>query len=91
MEINMFNSFSKLLEFYFEKYCPVIEKKPLLNGKDIIKKFNILPSPVLGNVLNNIQRAQVLGEIKTRTQAEVLAEKILESKSQDYDDDDKLS
>ena len=57
-----------------------MEEKPLLNGKDIINKFNLSPSPVLGNVLNNIQRAQVLGEIKTKAEAEILAEKMLKSK-----------
>ena len=81
-EVKVFNLFSKLLKFYIEQYIPVLGEKALLNGNDIIRKFNVLPSPVLGNVLNNIQRAQVLGEIKTSSEAEMLAEKILKSQEE---------
>ena len=50
-----------------------------INGNDLIRIFNISPSPVLGNVLQSIQRAQVLGEIKTSKEAKDLAEKLLRS------------
>ena len=80
MDNKIFDFFPNLLKFYFEQYCPVIKEKPLLNGEEIIKKFNISPSPILGNVLNLIRRAQVLREIKTKIEAEMLAEKFLESK-----------
>ena len=91
MDNKIFDFFSNLIKFYFEQYFPVIKEKPLLNGEDIIEKFNISPSPVLGNVLNNIQRAQVLGEIKTKSEAEILAEKILKSKEKKGPDDNKIS
>ena len=80
MDNKIFDFFSNLLRFYFKQYCPVIKEKPLLNGEEIIKKFNISPSPILGNVLNLIRRAQVLREIKTKIEAEVLAEKFFELK-----------
>lgn len=70
---------SNLLEFYFTRYLPILGEKALLNGNDIIKKFNIAPSPTVGEVLKDIQRAQVLGEIKTSAEAEKLAAKILNS------------
>ena len=91
IEIKLFNSFSKLLNFYFEQYYPIAGKKPLLSGKDVIKKFNISPSPLLGNLLNNIQRAQVLGEIKTKREAEMLAGRILKSIKKPYGYDNKIS
>jgi len=69
----------QLLEFYFESYLPVLGEKALLNGNDVIRIFNISPSPALGNVLQSIQRAQVLGEIKTSKEAKDLAEKLLRS------------
>ena len=68
---------TQLLEFYFGSYHPVLGEKALLNGNDLIRIFNILPSPLLGNVLQSIQRAQVLGEIKTSKEAKDLAEKLL--------------
>ena len=70
-------SCTKLLEFYFGSYLPVLGEKALLNGNDLIRIFNISPSPALGNVLQSIQRAQVLGEIKTSKEAKELAEKLL--------------
>ena len=70
-------SCTQLLEFYFGSYLPVLGEKALLNGNDVIRIFNISPSPALGNVLQSIQRAQVLGEIKTSKEAKDLAEKLL--------------
>ena len=70
---------SNLLEFYFTRYLPILGEKALLNGNDIIKKFNIAPSPTVGEVLKDIQRAQVLGVIKTSAEAEKLVAKILNS------------
>ena len=80
MDNKIIDFFSNLLKFYFEQYFPVIKEKPLLNGEEIIKKFNISPSPIIGNVLDLIRRAQVLREIKTKIEAELLAEKLLELK-----------
>lgn len=67
------NFYTKLLDFYFSHYLPALGEKALLNGDDLIKIFSIAPSPVLGEVLQSIQRAQVLGSIKTPTEAEALA------------------
>jgi tRNA nucleotidyltransferase/poly(A) polymerase len=72
----------KVLEFYSLRYLPALGEKALLNGDDLIKIFNIAPSPVLGEVLQNIQRAQVLGSIKTPAEAEALAAKILQPQKQ---------
>jgi poly(A) polymerase len=73
---------TKILDFYFLRYLPALGEKALLNGDDLIKIFNIAPSPVLGEVLQDIQRAQVLGSIKTPTEAEALAAKILQPQKQ---------
>jgi len=70
-------SYTEVLEFYFSRYLPVAREKALLNGDDLIKIFNISPSSVLGEVLQNIQRAQVLGTVKTPAEAEALAAKTL--------------
>jgi poly(A) polymerase len=70
---------TKILNFYFLRYLPALEEKALLNGDDLIKIFNITPSPFIGEALKNIQRAQILGNIKTPAEAEALAAKILQS------------
>ena len=79
IESDKLKSHSNLLEFYFIRYLPILGEKALLNGNDIIKKFNIAPSPAVGEILKNIQRAQVLGDIKTSAEAEKLAAKFLNS------------
>jgi poly(A) polymerase len=71
-------SYTKILDFYFLRYLPALGEKALLNGDDLIKIFNITPSPVLGEALQNIQRAQILGNIKTPAEAEALAAKTLQ-------------
>jgi poly(A) polymerase len=73
-------SYTKILNFYFLRYLPALEEKALLNGDDLIKIFKITPSPKLGEALQNIQRAQILENIKTPAEAETLAAKILQSK-----------
>jgi poly(A) polymerase len=75
-------SHTKILDFYFLRYLPALGEKALLNGDDLIKTFNIAPSPVLGEVLQNIQRAQILGLIKTTGEAKALAAKILQPQNQ---------
>jgi tRNA nucleotidyltransferase/poly(A) polymerase len=71
-------SHTKILNFYFLRYLPALEEKALLNGDDLIKIFNIRPSPILREALQNIQRAQFLRNIKTPAEAEALAAKILQ-------------
>jgi poly(A) polymerase len=73
-------SHTKILNFYFLRYLPALEEKALLNGDDLIKIFNITPSPVLGEALQNIQRAQILRNIKTPAEAEALAAKFIQPK-----------
>ena len=75
-------SHTKILDFYFLRYLPALEEKALLNGDDLIKIFSIAPSPVLGEALQNIQRAQILGNIKTPAEAKALAAKILQPQKQ---------
>jgi tRNA nucleotidyltransferase/poly(A) polymerase len=66
-----------LLKFYYEKFLPIVSKKPLINGKDIIDKFQLPPSPLFGKILNCVQKEQVLGNITTREDALKLAENII--------------
>jgi len=71
---------SQILEFYFNRFLPVISEKPLLNGNDIIHNFRLSPSPLFGKILQNIRKAQVLGHISTRDDAIGLAENLIKTK-----------
>lgn len=64
-----------LIDEYFNKKSrkPV---KRLVNGYDVMKRFKIGPSPVIGRILRKIEEAQALGQIKTRLKALEYASKI---------------
>jgi poly(A) polymerase len=72
-----------ILKFYYDQFLPAINKKPLLNGEDIIHQFQLSPSPLFGNILNRVQKAQVLGDIATREDAIALAEDIVQSQTKE--------
>ena len=72
---------NQLLKFYYDQFLPIVNKKPLLNGEDIIHQFQISPSPLFGKILNNVQKEQVLGKITTRKDAMILAEDIIQSQT----------
>ncbi|MDD5120272.1 MAG: HD domain-containing protein [Candidatus Omnitrophica bacterium] len=55
------------------------EKKPvrLINGDDIIRKFRLPGSPLIGTVLDELEEAQAIGKIKNKKQALAMAAKII--------------
>lgn len=66
-----------LVEDYFKKK----KEKPfvcVLDGKDLIKHLKIKPSPVFKKILEEVAEQQVLGKIKTKTQALAVAQTIHE-------------
>jgi poly(A) polymerase len=66
-------------EFYFERYLPAMDCKPLLNGKDLIQKFKLPPSPLFQNLLDRVEEARVLGTIQSKSEAEALAQEIIQT------------
>jgi len=57
-----------LLDRFFEKK----KEKPfvcLINGNDILKKLKVKPSPLIGEILREVEERQVLGKIKTKKEA----------------------
>ena len=49
----------------------------LLNGHDIMNKFKLSPSVLVGKILNEIEEAQAIGEIRDKNSAFKLAAKII--------------
>ena len=75
----------RILKFYYDRFIPAMSEKPLLNGEDIIHKFQLSPSPLFGKILNDIQKAQVLGTITTPADALALAGDIIQSQTKESD------
>lgn len=58
-----------LLENWWEKPEEAVSPPRLLTGNDIIKEFNLLPGPQIGELLEAIREAQAAGQIGDRFQA----------------------
>ncbi|MFH1888733.1 MAG: HD domain-containing protein [Candidatus Omnitrophota bacterium] len=65
-----------LIKKYFKKQK---DKKParLINGDDIIKKFKLEPSPLIGKILREVEELQAIGKIKTKQEALKVAAKFI--------------
>lgn len=49
----------------------------LINGYDVMRQGRILPGPLIGKILSKVEEAQAIGEVKTKSQALALANKII--------------
>jgi len=66
----------RLINGYFKKKR---EKKVirLVDGNDLIKRFKLEPSPLIGKVLSEIEENQAIGRIKTKKEALEIAKRLL--------------
>jgi poly(A) polymerase len=58
-----------LLENYWEKPEEIISPPRLLDGRDLMKEFNLQPGRLVGQLLEAIRENQAAGKIETREQA----------------------
>ncbi|MCM8795470.1 MAG: HD domain-containing protein [Candidatus Omnitrophica bacterium] len=64
-----------LIKEYFKKK----ENRPrrLINGDDLIKRFKLAPSPLIGKILREVEELQAIGRIKTKKEAFQVARKFI--------------
>ena len=72
---------SLILKFYYDQFLPAMSEKPLLNGENIIHQFQLPPCLLFGKILNDIQKAQVLGKTTSSNDAIALAGNIIQSQN----------
>jgi len=67
---------SGLIKEYFRRKK---EKKPsrLINGNDLIRKFKLEPSPLIGKILREVEELQAIGRIKTKSEALKIAARFI--------------
>ncbi|MFH1318691.1 MAG: HD domain-containing protein, partial [Candidatus Omnitrophota bacterium] len=66
-----------LIDLHFKEQ----KKQPLsqiVDGYDVMRKFKIKPSPLIGKILRKVKEEQMLGNVKTKAQAYGIAKKIIE-------------
>jgi poly(A) polymerase len=69
-----------LIKEYFRRKKE--KKMPrLVNGDDLIRRFKLEPSPLIGKILSEIEELQAIGRIKNKTQALEAARQVLHAKT----------
>jgi len=66
-----------LFEAWWEQFDTVISPVLYMNGEEIMKAFNILPSPLVGKILSEIKEGQAAGEINSREEALAWAARLI--------------
>ncbi len=73
------NTLIPLINRYLTPNDPVAHLVLLVNGKDLMEALKISPSPVVGELLNEIAIAQIEGKISTSAQAIDLAANLIKN------------
>jgi putative nucleotidyltransferase with HDIG domain len=67
-----------LFEAWWEYPSASISPPQLIKGSDLIQEFDLVPGPIIGQLLESIREAQAVGQIQDREQALQFARKHLE-------------
>ncbi len=67
---------SALLEYFFHRSQGAIVPPPLVNGRDLMRELGLPEGPEVGRLLEAIREAQAAGEVTTREEALVLAQRL---------------
>ena len=62
---------------------PVLVNKPLITGEDLINQLHLSPGPLFGIILNAVRDAQMEKKIRSREEALLLAEEVVQAKALD--------
>lgn len=76
-----------LLEAYWENNDEIVSPPALINGNDLIGELGLKPSPLIGQLLADIQEAQAAGMVGNRRQALELASDLLNQSQSDLEKD----
>ena len=69
------NIATRLIEQYYAQYSPAAAPRPLIDGKDVMA-LGVQQGPRIGQILNAVREAQMIGEISTRAEALALAQQL---------------
>jgi len=70
-------SVNNIFDAYFIHYDKIVIPTKLINGNDILNKYNLQPGKEIGNLLERVAEGQVSGEINTKEEAETFISHIL--------------
>lgn len=65
--IDLANHFIQdLLRDYFDRFRPLADRQPLLDGRGLMDHFSLKPSALIGDLLNAVEEERLAGRISTR-------------------------
>jgi tRNA nucleotidyltransferase/poly(A) polymerase len=67
----------RLLESYFDRYDSEVAPPALITGRDLLAHLYLEPGPLIGELLDKINEAQIEGRISTKEEALDLARRLL--------------
>jgi hypothetical protein len=63
---------ARMLGDYWERQAERVAPAPLIDGSVLLREFDLLPGPHIGELLEVVREAQVSGEVHTREEAMAL-------------------
>ena len=70
-----------LLKGYFDRHREMISPPKLISGRDLISKFDLVPGPRVGELLERVREAQAEGLVATHEEALALVQAILKGQT----------
>lgn len=69
IEEELVRLYGDVADIYAEYILPALSAPPLLNGKDLIHEFGLVPGPKFSEILDELQSLQVEGQVTSRDDA----------------------
>ena len=69
---------TRMLEYRLQRVNGPAKEPPLVNGRDLLRAFDLEPGPQIGVLLEAVREAQAVGEVGTRDEAMALVRSLLE-------------
>jgi putative nucleotidyltransferase with HDIG domain len=74
---NLLDVVQNLLIAWFNQRSQSVSPTPLITGNEIIERFGLHPGPIIGELLEVIEEAQIEGTVQTKEEAIVIADRHL--------------
>jgi poly(A) polymerase len=68
---------SPLLDAFFRRHQQIVAPPPLVDGRDLMLRFDLPPGPRVGQLMESLLEEQAAGVIRTREEALRLAESLI--------------
>lgn len=69
----------RLLAAWFDQRDQVVQPPPFVRGDELISRFDLIPGPIVGDVLEALQEAQATGHVTSRAEALAYAREWLDA------------